>query len=140
MERTEISVFFLTFFVLVGVKILHFYKIKYAVALLTMMGNRMAQGSSQYHLRFRPWDARLPTETVLEACPSLYLVDREDYSAEVSKGLASAWKAARETIQETEAAVRQKGGQTTLFGGSTGNGLHAEQGQGQEAEASPFLP
>ena len=33
-------------------------KIKYAVALLTIMGNRMAQGSSQYHLRFWPYAGR----------------------------------------------------------------------------------
>ena len=48
MERAEISAFFLTSFVLAGVKILHHdKKIKYAVALVTMMGNRMAQESSQ---------------------------------------------------------------------------------------------
>ena len=41
---------------------------------------------------------------------------------------------------ETEVAVRQEGGQSTLFGGCTGNGLHAERRQGQGAEVSPSLP
>ena len=58
MERTEVSAFFLTFFALAGVKILHFMKIEYAVALFPMMGYRMAQESSQYHLRFRTYAGR----------------------------------------------------------------------------------
>ena len=33
-------------------------KIKYAVALFPMMGYRMAQESSQYHLRFRTYAGR----------------------------------------------------------------------------------
>ena len=52
MERTELSAFFLTFFTLAG------EKIEYAVALLTMKGNRMAQESSQSHLRFRTYARR----------------------------------------------------------------------------------
>ena len=55
MERTELSAFFLTFFALAGEKILH---LEYAVALLTMKGNRMAQESSQSHLRFRTYARR----------------------------------------------------------------------------------
>ena len=59
MERTEVSAFFLTFFAPAGVKILRLHeKIEYAVALFPMMGYRMAQESSQYHLRFRTYAGR----------------------------------------------------------------------------------
>ena len=66
MERAEITAFFLTSFALAGVKILLTFIItEYAIALLTMMGKRIAQKSSQYHLQFRTYAARKKSSYLL---------------------------------------------------------------------------
>ena len=79
----------------------------------------------------------------MEACPSPYAVDREDYSAELSNSLASAWKAARETIQESQRRQKQQYDKRVdrrpYLVSARVHGLHAERGQGQEAEAGPSL-
>ena len=47
-------------------------------------------------------DARLPTETVLESLPNPYRVDSESYSEELTKGLASAWRTVKSTIEQAQ--------------------------------------
>ena len=47
-------------------------------------------------------DARLPTESTLEALPSLYREDTETYGEELAEGLARAWQNARDAIEKAQ--------------------------------------